>query len=267
MTQSAARFLPWITAVLLLVILAVFIAATPSGVLAKADMIGYAVCHQITSHSFTFGGRPLPLCARCTGTFLGALTGLLGQTVILRRERAADFPPYAVLALLISFSAVWAADGLNSYLALMGAPYAYEPMNTIRLLTGALNGLTMSALIVPVVNVSLWKRPADAPNIRGPRDLIVLLLMQAGLIGLVLSGWDILLYPLALLSAVAVLALLTSVNTVLAVILTGRENRVDTWQGALVPFAVGFLLSIIEIGLIDLLRFQLTGTLGGLPLP
>ena len=39
-TQSAARFLPWITAVLLLVILAVFIAATPSGVLAKADMIG-----------------------------------------------------------------------------------------------------------------------------------------------------------------------------------------------------------------------------------
>ena len=40
--------------------------------LTTADWSGYALCHRITERSFTINGRQFPLCARCTGMYLGA---------------------------------------------------------------------------------------------------------------------------------------------------------------------------------------------------
>ncbi|MEA3377896.1 MAG: DUF2085 domain-containing protein [Chloroflexota bacterium] len=256
--------LPWLAPLLLSVTLATFLIATPPGLLTKADMVGYAVCHQIESHSFTLAGRQLPLCARCTGTFLGALLGLFGQAVVLRRRRAADFPPPPLLVVLISFTLIWIADGANSYLALVGGPHLYHPANALRLTTGVLNGTTMSALVYPLLNVSLWRSPVPRSALRTGRDLALLLSMQASLVLLVLSGWDPLLYPVALLSAAGVLALLTAVNTVIAVVLLRRENSVDRWRQAVPLLTVGLALSLIQVGAIDLLRYALTGTLHGI---
>lgn len=263
--RQSAAWLHWLIGILLLIVLVVFVAATPSGVLSKADMVGYAVCHQIESHSFTIAGHQLPLCARCTGTFLGALVGLLGQAAVLRRRKAALFPSPRILAILVSFTLLWIADGLNSYLALINGPHLYEPRNALRLTTGALNGLTMSALIYPVFNVTVWREPLHEPAFRGLRDLGVALLMEAVLVSLVLSRWGFLLHPLALLSASAVLTLLTSVNTAMTLILFQRENSVKSWQQAIAPISVGLMLSLVQIGLIDILRFRLTGTLEGIP--
>ena len=255
----------WVIAAILLFSLASFAFATPGGLLEKADLVGYAVCHQIPSHSFSLGGRHLPLCARCTGTFLGALVGLLTQAAVLRRRQASAFPPFGILAILIGFTLLWAGDGLNSYLALIGAPHVYEPANELRLITGTLNGLTMSALVYPIFNLSVWRQPADRPNIRGAYDLAVMLVMEALLVAVVLSRQGLLLYPLALLSALAVVTLLASVNTVLAVILLRRENRAKTWRQALLPLTLGLLLTFLQIGVIDLIRYAATGTLGPIP--
>ncbi len=52
---------------------------TPAGLLGKADALGYAVCHRIDVRSFHLGERQLPLCARCTGMYLGAMLGLVFQ--------------------------------------------------------------------------------------------------------------------------------------------------------------------------------------------
>jgi uncharacterized membrane protein len=257
--------LQWLTAVLLPLTLAVFLIATPNGLLNKADMVGYAVCHQIESHSFTIAGRQLPLCARCTGTFLGALAGLFGQAAVLQRRRASAFPPKPILGILVGFTLLWMADGLNSYMALVGGPYLYEPTNILRLSTGALNGLTLSSLIYPVFNVSFWRCPADEPTFRNLRDLGAVLIIEAVLIGLVLLRRPFLLYPLVLLSAGGVLTLLTSVNTVIALIVLRRENSVVDWRQAIVPMSIGLILSLIQIGLIDILRYWLTGTLEGIP--
>ena len=54
--------------------------------LEKAHLVGYAICHQIPNRSFSLGGHILPLCARCTGTYLGIAIGL--ATVALLRPRA-----------------------------------------------------------------------------------------------------------------------------------------------------------------------------------
>lgn len=228
-------------------------------------MVGYAVCHQIASHSFTVAGRQLPLCARCTGTFLGALVGLVGQAFVLQRRRAAAFPSPPILAILVCFTLAWIGDGVNSYLQLIGGAHLYDSTNSLRLITGTLNGLTMSSLVYPILNVSLWQVPLDRPAVRGLRDLAVLLLMESLVVLLVQSGWDALLYPLALLSAAGVLTLLTSVNSVIAVIVLHRENSVENWRQFVMPVAIGVVLSFIQIGAIDLIRYALTGTLEGIP--
>jgi len=258
--------LAWLVVALAAMAFVAFLIATPDGFLAKADMVGYAVCHRITSHSFTLAGRQLPLCARCSGTFIGALTGLFGQAMVLRRRRTAEFPPPFIIIIIASFMLLWAADGLNSYLTLFpNGPHLYEPQNWLRLTTGALNGLTMSVLVYPVFNFTLWRRPVPERAVRNLRDLGVLLLLEAGMVGLVLTRWSFLLYPLALLSALGVLTLLTSVNSVLALIIVRRENVVDTWREAVVPLLAGFTLSLIQVGVIDVVRYALTGTLEGIP--
>jgi uncharacterized membrane protein len=254
-----------LVAVLAALALLAFLIVTPDGLLAKADMVGYAVCHRIGNHSFFIGGRQLPLCARCSGTFLGALIGLFGQAVVLRRHRAGEFPPAPIVVVLVGFTLLWAADGLNSYLALIQGPHLYEPQNWLRLSTGALNGLTMSTLVYPVFNFTLWRRSIPERAIRNLRDLGLLLLLVAGMVGVVLTRWSFLLYPLALLSAAGVLALLTAVNTMLVLIIVRRENIVDTWRDAVIPLLAGFTVSLIQVGAIDVVRYALTGTLSGIP--
>jgi len=245
-----------------------FLIATPGGLLTKADLICSAVCGRLTAHSFIIAGRQLPLCARCTGTFIGALVGFLGQAMVLRRHRAAEFPPPFIIVIIAVFTLMWAGDGLNSYLTILNGPHLYESQNWLRLVTGALNGLTMSVLVYPVVNFTLWRHPLPERAMRNLRDLSILLLLEAGMVGLVLTRWSLLLYPLALLSALGVLALLTSVNSILVVMIVRRENVVETWQEATIPLLAGFTLSIIQISVMDIVRYTLTGTMESiLPLP
>jgi hypothetical protein len=169
------------------------------------------------------------------------------------------------MGILVGCMVLWAADGLNSYLALIGGPHLYEPRNWLRLATGALNGLTMAALVYPIANFTLWRRPIPRPAIRTLRDLGVLLLLEAGMVGLVLSRWSLLLYPLALLSAAGVLSLLTAVNSMLVLMIVRRENVVQNWREALIPLLAGLTVSLVQVGLIDTVRYILTGTLSGIP--
>jgi len=256
----------WLAPALLAVVLGAFLQLTPAGLLNKVDMVGYAVCHRIPSHSFAIAGRTLPLCARCSGTFLGALTGLLGQWVVLRRRRASEFPSPPIMAILVALLLFMAVDGVNSYLSMViGRPLLYEPRQWLRLITGAFNGLFLSALMAPLVNFSLWRQPSPERAIRGWRDLLVLLALEAGMVLLVLSQWPPLLYPLALLSGISVVTMLGLVMTVLVVMAIGRENQYDGWKEAIPPLMVGFALALLMIGAIDVLRYTMTGTLEGFP--
>ena len=262
-----ARLRPWLPVLLAAGASVAFIIVTPADFLSKTKMVGYAVCHQIRSHSFVIGGRQLPLCARCTGTFVGALIGLFGQMVVLRRRRSGAFPPAVVIALLVLFIGLMGFDGLNSYLTFFPSlPHLYEPRNWLRLTTGTLYGVAMSGIVYPAVGLTLWRSPDPKPAISGPRDLGVLLALGLGLVSLVLTEWGILLYPLALLSAVGVLALLTCVNTILVTMLARKENTMGSWRDATPALLAGLTLSLIQIALIGTVRYLITGTLDGIPL-
>jgi uncharacterized membrane protein len=253
------------TAVVAGLVLGAYLALTPGGFLTKADMVGYAVCHQIPSHSYFVAGRQLPLCARCSGTFLGALTGLFGQAIVLSRRRHSDLPPAVVTLFLLLFFGAWGFDGLNSYLNMIELPHLYTPHHWLRTTTGALTGLSISALLFPIFNLSVWKRPSPEPAIQNLRDLGILVLMEIGLVLLIFSRWSPFLYPLALLSGIGVLTMLTVVNSVLVMMALRWENRYRNLQEAVPPLLLGFSLALFQVGAIDIMRYLVTGTLDGFP--
>lgn len=247
-------------------ILATWLLLTPSGLLGKADAVGYAVCHRIDLRSFHLGTRTLPLCARCSGMYLGALVAM-GTLAAIGRVRNGGFPRPALFAVFGLFAAAWAFDGLNSYLTLIpGAPHLYEPNNVLRLVTGTLMGLGLGVLVVAGFNENAWRGWKKEPVVGSFRQLGLLLAAAAVLVLLVLSENPIVLYPLALLSAAGVVLILSLVYAVVAMMLLRRENRAESWAAIGVPLAIGLGLAILQIGLLDWARYALTGTWAGFSL-
>ena len=235
---------------------------SPGDLLGKADHIGYAVCHQISVRSYFFGDHQLPLCARCSGQYLGALFGLV-LLLILGRSKAAALPPTPIVVLLLGFLAVWAFDGLNSYLTFFpGLPHLYEPKNILRVTTGAMQGVALIALVWPFYNAGMWAHPSPQRSIRNWREVGLLALIIVVIVALVTSEIQQLLYPLALLSVGGTVMMLTIVNTMLVTIALRRSGTVERWGDALPLLAGGLALATLEIIAINVVRAWLTSKLG-----
>lgn len=235
---------------------------TPEGLFGKADAVGYAVCHRIDLRSFHLGDRQLPLCARCTGMYLGAMLGLAYQALIARRR--VGRPPWSVILVLGLLVLSFAVDGLNSYLSLFpGAPTAYEPNNALRLMTGTGMGLAIAAALFPAFNLSVWKTVSPRAALDGWKPLAIMLFMGGLLVLVVLTENPIVLYPLALISASGVLVLVTMVYAMVWLMVFRQEGRIERVGELLLPLAGGFALGMTQIILLDLGRYLLTGTWDG----
>lgn len=252
----------WLLAGIALLIITAVVLAAPGGLLDKADKVGYAVCHQIAIRSYFIGDRQMPLCARCTGQYLGAFFSLL-VFLAVRRGRASLFPPTTVLVILVLFFLIWAFDGVNSYLTLFpGAPHLYEPRNILRVSTGMLQGIAVMSLVLPMFNLTAWANPDPVPTIRNLRELAALVVMGAVLVLAVQSDWEALLLPLAVVSALGVVVLLTLVMTVIALLVMGRPSTATRGSQLVVPLLWGLAGSLVLIALIDAGRSALTAALG-----
>jgi uncharacterized membrane protein len=239
-----------------------FIQVPPATVLGKADVVGYAICHRIPDRSFFLSGQQLPLCARCTGTFLGVLVGL-SALLLLGRRRASRLPPVPVLGILVMFVGVWAFDGLNSYLTFFpGAPNLYEPRNWLRLTTGLLNGLALITFVFPIFNFTLWRETTPQRVLKNMWELLAIVAVLVLLAWVIQAEIGFLLYPLAILSSLGVVLMLALINSMVAAVVLGREGYAETWRQASVPLTIGAALAILEITAMALLRAYLTDKFG-----
>jgi uncharacterized membrane protein len=264
------RWLAAFIALAALLVLGFYTATDPARtahnhVLTAADYAGYAVCHRITERSFTIAGRQFPLCARCTGMFLGvALTFVV--LLLAGRGRWSDLPPLPVMAVLLAFIGLMGIDGVNSYSHFFpNLPHVYEPRNWLRLLTGMGTGLAMGSIIFPALAQTLWWEQERRPSLGNLRELAGLVLLAGVVILLVLSNLQPVLYVLALTSAAGVVTILASINCVLMLILIRRDAQATTWWQAAVPLAAGVALAVIQIAAISFARYSLTGTMTGFP--
>jgi uncharacterized membrane protein len=235
---------------------------TPAGLLGKADAIGYAVCHRIDARSFHLGARQVPLCARCSGMYLGAMLGLIYQAIMGRsRSGMPSARLWVVLGLLV---VAFGVDGLNSYLHFFpGAPTLYDPQNWLRLLTGTGMGVVIAAALFPAFNQTAWKNQDRRPALENFRSLTILLAAALILDLVVLTENPLILYPLALISAAGVLILLSMIYTMLWLMILRIENRFQSLLQMVLPLSGGFGLALVQIAALDFVRYLFTGSWEG----
>jgi uncharacterized membrane protein len=246
--------------VLALLLLAVISAILPRQVLQSLDLVGYAVCHRIPDRSFFIAQIQLPLCARDTGMFSGALLGLISFAVV-KRARHTLFPRLPYLIPLVLFFLAWGFDGFNSYMLLLnGKVFIYQSQNWLRLVTGAFMGVTLSAFVVGLFNSAVWlpEMTVPEPTVTSWLDIARLVSIAIGIIVIVLWQPDFLYGPIALISTLGVLLLLIIVNALLVILLMKRETRLERWSQLALPLIAGVVLTLAEIAVIDIVRAALT---------
>lgn len=237
---------------------------TPSGVFGKADAIGYSVCHQIEARSFRMNGLTFPLCARCSGMFLGALLGLIYQWVQGRKGR---MPPLGASLLFGFFAVAWVLDGSNSFLMIFPNINAvYQTQNWTRLVTGTGMGLAVSAILRPAFIQTMYRDWEDQSAFSNWKQIVGLLLAAGVMNVLILLDIRWILYPLALAGAGGVVCLLTMIYSMVIVMIFKRDNSYKRFNQLLYPLLGGYIIAILQIGGLSLIRYLLTGTWDGFSL-
>lgn len=265
------RVLSWIVPLAAIAALAAWFYIAPPGILGKADAIGYAICHRIDERSFQILGRQLPLCARCTGEFNAAAIALIFQGFVSRRR--SQLPKRGIIALMVIFFLAFGIDGSNSYLYLLkqsspgildSIPNLYIPNNILRLFTGSGMGIALGAVLYPVVQQTLWRQIDERPALEWKSfGILTAIVLVVDL--MVLTDSLVVLYPVAILSVLGVLGLLTMVFTILWMIIMRLENSFDKPGQLWLSASAGLTLALLLILGIDLLRYQVTGTWSGFP--
>ncbi len=231
-------------------------------VLEGARGIGYTVCSQIPSHSFFVDGQQLPLCARCSGIYLGFLVGIAGMA-ILGKLGACLWPPRAVMAILLLSIGAMVGDGFNSLTSsLPVAVQIYEPTNLLRLITGTAAGTSLALLEIPVLNDALWAKREMTESVSDLGELLGFVIIAALVDVLVYSENPLTLYPVTILGTVGVFATIGAAGTALAATLLRRERQARSLAQAMPLFVVGLGLSIAAMAALGALRYYLSLPLG-----
>ena len=88
-----------------------------------------------------------------------------------------------------------------------------------------------------------------------------MLVLLCALVGAaILLDFPVLFYPVAVLSTLTIPIVLAMVYSLLWCIILKRENSLHQFRDGIRIFSAGLLTAILQVGLIDLLRFLSTGT-------
>lgn len=157
-------------------------------------------------------GRQLPLCARCTGIYLGAFSTLL-LIFFSKRTRYIRFPDRPQQLLFALLLALMGIDGVNSFAYTIGYATPYVPNNYLRLITGFGAGIVFGSVIWWSFSATMWWNGRMGANVTG-RSAIILLTI---LIFLLISCNQMsLLFVMGIISAGTVPLLLTLLYATIA---------------------------------------------------
>ena len=255
---------PWKTGLLALLylgLLAALVFLPGTSVLDRLRWLDSGICAQLPSHSFYPGGERLPLCARNTGIYLGFIITLI-TFYATGRGRAQQLPSWPIIVVLALGIVALAVDGFNSFFLDLGLNHLYQPHNLLRLATGLATGLALASLGLPFLNRLLWREYKEQRSISSWGGLVLLLPGVILSFFAVASQNGLVLYPIALLSTAGILTVLSSVNLIVVVAVSKRDQTFERYRELLVFFGLALLLTIGEMLILAQLKFSLLQMLG-----
>lgn len=218
------------------------------------------VCAQLPTHSFFPDQDQLPLCARCTGMYLGFACTVLALWA-RGRLRSARLPGKWAAILLGLAVAFLAEDGFNSLFNDLGLPHLYQPLNWLRLITGLGTGVAMAAFILPVANTLIWRDEDERESFRSPRQLILMVPVLLLAFLAVNSQASAFLYPVALLSSAGLVMALSLVNVVFVLGISNRSGHFKSWRHAFPILSLAIVLAVIELLALNTLKSSVMASL------
>jgi uncharacterized membrane protein len=106
------------------------------------NFVGSLVCHQLPERTLRVGDRLLPVCARCTGAYIGLFLGYF--LVPMRRKNASGPPDLLITSLMLTPMII---DAGTQWIGFRNST------NEIRLITGLLFGIGAAPLLVYLVSL------------------------------------------------------------------------------------------------------------------
>ncbi|MCD6576979.1 MAG: DUF2085 domain-containing protein, partial [Anaerolineaceae bacterium] len=237
----AAIFLTWI-----------FLSHSPSGWYAKIFSIGSSVCHQIPSHSFIIGSVQFPVCARCTGLYMGSFIGIAATFLTGKKI---GIPKTRIIVLLTFLFLLWVGDGLNSFISdFLNKPFLYSSSNLSRLITGYGMGLVMSTALTTLFNLTIWKTGNQIPVLKNVFQVIGYGVLSALSGLLILSGGPVIFQAAAYITIFTVVSIITLLYSIFWVIILKKENQFTDWKDMGLFILAGYSTAITQILLLNALR-------------
>jgi uncharacterized membrane protein len=103
------------------------------------------LCHQDPGRSFFISGKKMPVCARCTGFYLGVLSGVM---IPLAYQPLSIIPNVHLFALAVIMMIPMAIDGTAQLIKI------HQSNNWLRLTTGFICGVGLGLVISRIFTVS-----------------------------------------------------------------------------------------------------------------
>jgi hypothetical protein len=135
-------------------------------------------------------------------------------------------------------------------------------------------GLSMSVILVPAFNQSLWSDGEDTATLRSWHELAMLIAVELGMAAIIflLQGLPLpdalatfALYGIAIYSALGVLTMFTLLGAMMVVLLFRRDAVISGWREAWVPLVWGLVFAVALVAGMDGVRLWLSGTIDGVP--
>jgi uncharacterized membrane protein len=146
-------------------IVALVLAAIPLAILGSSTLVTIAIahgaspwwrlpfrlmCHGIANRCLLLAGTPMPICARCTGVYLGFLLGIAAFPLFRNVQEHV-----MKIALLLAAAPMF-VDGVTQLLGLR------ESVNPLRLATGLMAGAAFSLWALVAVETRARQRFASS---------------------------------------------------------------------------------------------------------
>jgi hypothetical protein len=155
-----------------------------------------------------------------------------------------------------------AIDGFNSFLLDLGLPHLYQPHNLLRLATGLVTGLALAILALPPLNYLFWRGYNEKRSVSSWSALLLLVPELILCFFAVASQNALVLYPIALLSTIGLLIVISSVNLIVILALSKREQLYEYYSQLVPFFGLALLLGIGEMLILAQLKYSLLQALG-----